>query len=114
MVRAGGRREALHQCTRSSYIHMYVRYDAVEAHSCVHTDSVSPCKQLTKTLGLKCPAIEYLTTVVYCSSSESLLYLRMYICGPILLCLSIRMYCSSKENKAKTWAKINGLEATEQ
>ena len=50
-------------------------YDAVEAHNCVDTDSeISLDEQYTTAdkelwVNLKCPAIEYLSTVVYCSSS---------------------------------------------
>ena len=87
--------------------HTYVRNDAVEAHSGVDTDSGSPCKQLTKTFGLKRPAV-YLSTVVYCSSSESLLY-HIYICGTIILCVCIRMQCGSKQSQAKKCANINDV-----
>ena len=39
-------------------LYTHVLNDAVEAHSCVDTDSGSPCKQLTKTFGSKRPAVE--------------------------------------------------------
>ena len=91
MVRAGGRREVLHKGSvtpvHKEQLHTYVHNDAVETHSCVDTDSGSLCKQLTTTFGLNCPANEYLTTVVYCSSSERLLYLLTYTCGTIILCV---------------------------
>ena len=46
-----------------------VSHNAEEAHSCVDT-GISLVKQLTNTLGSKCPALKYLSTVVYCSTSE--------------------------------------------
>ena len=72
--------------------------DAVEAHSCVDSDSEisfdeqyttvdtyvfsaicnHSCKQLTKTFGSKGPAVECLSTVVHCSSSETPLSDSMY------------------------------------
>ena len=44
-------------------------HNAEEAHSCVDT-AISLVKQLTNTLGSKRPALKYLSTIVYCSTSE--------------------------------------------
>ena len=59
-------------------------HNAADAHSCVDIDTetslveqyptvnkaVDSCKQLTNNFGSKRPALKYLSTVVYCSTSE--------------------------------------------
>ena len=60
-------------------------YDAVEVHSCIDTNGeislvelIVANQLLTKILiRVKCPAIKFLSTVVYCSTSEVLVQVQI-------------------------------------
>ena len=83
----GRREEGSITLGHKEQLHTYVHNDAVEAHSCVDSDSGSPCKQLTKTLG---------RNVLLLSNYQQLCIVQVKVwytdvCGTILLCVCIRM-----------------------